>query len=101
MAYCQIRNVVGCKLLQSDIDSVQNRCLENGMVLNFGKITFLSFTHKTVVINFKYKLYFPIVLKTLEFCSNVRSVFVVTLTTYFSRFKNVGFGSISRIFSHY
>jgi hypothetical protein len=54
--HCSINNVHDCKLLQSDIDSVQNWCFENGMVLNVGKTTIISFKHKTVSINFNYIL---------------------------------------------
>jgi hypothetical protein len=42
--------------LQSDIDSMQNWCIENGMILNVGKTTIISFMCKTVSINFNYKL---------------------------------------------
>jgi hypothetical protein len=35
---------------------VQNWCFENGMTLNVGKTTIISFTHKTVGFHFNYKL---------------------------------------------
>jgi hypothetical protein len=53
-----IRNVEDCKLLQSDVDSVQKCCLGNGMKLNVGKTTFICFTRKTSSIAFKFKLGF-------------------------------------------
>jgi hypothetical protein len=49
-------NIHGCKLLQSDISSVQNWCLENGMALIVGKTTIISFTRKTVGFHLNYKL---------------------------------------------
>jgi hypothetical protein len=36
------------KILQFDIDSLQNWCFENGMIINLGKTTVISFTPKTV-----------------------------------------------------
>jgi hypothetical protein len=54
--YLNINNVHDCKLLQSDINSVQNWRFENGMTLNVGKTTIISFTRKTVGFHFNYKL---------------------------------------------
>jgi hypothetical protein len=54
--YRNINNVHDCKLLQSDINSVQNWCFENGITLNVGKTTIISFTRKTVGFHFNYKL---------------------------------------------
>jgi hypothetical protein len=56
--YRNINNVHDCKLLQSDINSMQNWCFENGMTLNVGKTTstIISFTRKTVGFHFNYKL---------------------------------------------
>jgi hypothetical protein len=51
-----INYVRDCKLLQSDINSMQNWCFENGMTLNVGKTTIISFTRKTVGLHFHYKL---------------------------------------------
>jgi hypothetical protein len=45
--YRSISDVDDCKLLQHDIDSVQNWCLDNGMKLNLSKTTVISFTRKT------------------------------------------------------
>jgi hypothetical protein len=53
--YCSNSDVYDCKLLQHDIDSVQNWCLNNGMKLNFSKTT-ISFTRKTNSIYFNYNL---------------------------------------------
>jgi hypothetical protein len=39
------------------IDSVQNWCLDNGMIFNFGETMSISFANKTNIINFNYKLY--------------------------------------------
>jgi hypothetical protein len=44
------------KLLQHDIDSVQNWCFDNGMKLNLSKTTIISFTPKINRIYFNYKL---------------------------------------------
>jgi hypothetical protein len=44
------------KLLQHDIDSVQNWCLDNGMKLSLSKTAIISFTRKTNSIYFNYKL---------------------------------------------
>jgi hypothetical protein len=79
---CRINNV-DCKVSQFDIDSVQNWCFENGMILNVGKTTAVSFTCKTVSIHFNYKLrnnfiYFSSVLKILELHLAVSSIFIVT-----------------------
>jgi hypothetical protein len=54
--YRSISDVDGCKLVQHDIDSVQNWCLNNGMKLNLSKTTIISFTRKTNNINFNYNL---------------------------------------------
>jgi hypothetical protein len=42
--YHNINYVRDCKLLQSDINSMQNWCFENCMTLNVGKTTIISFT---------------------------------------------------------
>jgi hypothetical protein len=88
--YRFINNVQGSKRLQSDINSVQNRCFENGMILNVGKTAILYSTRKNVSIKFNYKLCTPIILfyvpcvsDILEFCWTVSSIFITTLTTYF------------------
>jgi hypothetical protein len=49
-------DVDDCKLLQHDIDSVQNWCLDDSMKLNSSKTTIISFTRKTNSIYFNYKL---------------------------------------------
>jgi hypothetical protein len=54
--YHTIINVDDCKLLQHDIKSVHNWCLGNGMKINLGKTTIISFSHKTNSIYFNYKL---------------------------------------------
>jgi hypothetical protein len=54
--YRNINNVRGCKRLQSDINSEQNWCFENGMTLKVGKTTIISFTRKTVGFHFNKKL---------------------------------------------
>jgi hypothetical protein len=56
--------VHGCTRLLSDIDSVQNRCFENGMILDIGKTTIMSFMHKTISINFNYKLCNNLILRS-------------------------------------
>jgi hypothetical protein len=53
--YRSISGVDDCELLQHDIDSVQNWCLDNGMILNLSKTTIISFTRKTNSIYFNYK----------------------------------------------
>jgi hypothetical protein len=60
--YRSISNVDDCKLLQHDIDSVQNWCLDNSMKLNLGNTTIISFTRKPNSICFNYK-----------FCNNLVS----------------------------
>jgi hypothetical protein len=54
--YHTIINVDDCKLLQHDINSVHNWCLVNGMKINLGKTTIISFSRKTNSIYFNYKL---------------------------------------------
>jgi hypothetical protein len=54
--YHSISKVNDCELLQSDIDSVQSWCFENDIILNVGKTTVISFTRKSVSIDFNYKL---------------------------------------------
>jgi hypothetical protein len=44
------------KLLQHDINLVHNWCLVNGMIINLGKTTIISFSRKTNSIYFHYKL---------------------------------------------
>jgi hypothetical protein len=56
MIYRTITNVDDCKVLQHDINSVHNWCLVNGMKINTGKTTIISFTRKTNNIVFNYKL---------------------------------------------
>jgi hypothetical protein len=55
-SYHSISDVDDCKLLQHDIDSLQNWCLDNGTKLNLSKTTVISFTRKTNSIYFNYKL---------------------------------------------
>jgi hypothetical protein len=54
--YRTVTNVDDCKLLQHDINSVHNWCLANGMKINIGKTTIISFRRKTNSILFNYKL---------------------------------------------
>jgi hypothetical protein len=54
--YRTIINVDDCKLLQHDINSVHYWCLLNGMKINLGKTTIISFSRKTNSIYFNYKL---------------------------------------------
>jgi hypothetical protein len=54
--YRTITNVDDCKLLQHDINSVHNWCLANGMKMNIGKTTIISFSRKTNSILFNYTL---------------------------------------------
>jgi hypothetical protein len=75
---CQIENS-GYELLRSDFDSDYCRCLKNGMVLNFGKTTFIFFTRKALVFHSTYKLCARFVLTMVEFCSIVLSVSIVTM----------------------
>jgi hypothetical protein len=78
-----INNVHDCKVLQCDIDCVQNWCIENGMILNVDKTTFfLSFPNKTVSINFNYKL-----------CNN--------LILYFHCVKDLGVLLDCKLYSHH
>jgi hypothetical protein len=49
-------HVDDCKLLQHDIDSVQNWCLDNGIKLNLRKTTVIYFTRKTGSVYFNSKL---------------------------------------------
>jgi hypothetical protein len=49
-----IKSAEDCKLLQSDIDSVQKWCIENCVNINIFKTDTVSFTHKTSSINFYY-----------------------------------------------
>jgi hypothetical protein len=48
--YHSITAAHGCKILQSDVDSLHSYCFENGIILNVGKTTIISFTCKTVSI---------------------------------------------------
>jgi hypothetical protein len=54
--YRNISYVHDCKLIQSEINSAQNWCFENGMTLTVGKTAITSFTRKTVGFHFSYKL---------------------------------------------
>jgi hypothetical protein len=53
--YHTILNFDDCKPLQHDINSVYNWCLVNGMKINLGKTTIISFSRKTNSIYFNYK----------------------------------------------
>jgi hypothetical protein len=55
--YRTIISVDDCKLLQHDIISVRYWCLVNGMKINLGKTTIISFIRKTNSIYFNYKLH--------------------------------------------
>jgi hypothetical protein len=57
MTLRNIRSVDGCKRQRSDIDSVQNWCLDNGMSLNVGKTTVVAFTRNRIHVNFSYMLH--------------------------------------------
>jgi hypothetical protein len=46
--YRAITTVHDCKLLQHDINSVHNWCLANGMKINIGKTTIISFSRKLI-----------------------------------------------------
>jgi hypothetical protein len=54
--YRTVTNVDDCKLLQHDINSVNNWCLANGIKINIGKTTIISFRRKTnsiiLIINY-------------------------------------------------
>jgi hypothetical protein len=54
--YRSISDVDDCKLLQHDVYSVQNWCLNNDMKLNLSKTTIIYFTRMTDSIYFNYKL---------------------------------------------
>jgi hypothetical protein len=54
--YRSISDVDEYKLLRHDVDSVRSWCIDNGMKLNLGNITVISFTHKKNIIYFNYKL---------------------------------------------
>jgi hypothetical protein len=54
--YRNTNNAHDCKLLQSDINSVQNWCFQKGITLTVGKTTIISFTRKTFGFHFNYKL---------------------------------------------
>jgi hypothetical protein len=54
--YRTITSVDDCKLLQHDINSVHNWCLANGIKINIGKTTIISFSRKANSILFNYKL---------------------------------------------
>jgi hypothetical protein len=49
-----IESAEDCKLLQSDIESVQKWCIENYMKINTLKTNIISFTRKTISIHFNY-----------------------------------------------
>jgi hypothetical protein len=56
--YRNVNNFPDCKLLQPNIDFLQNLCLKNGTILNVDKTTIrpISFKRKTLNIAFNYKL---------------------------------------------
>jgi hypothetical protein len=56
MQHIQINNLIVIIININDINSVRNWCLVNGMKINLGKITIISFSRKTNSIYFNYKL---------------------------------------------
>jgi hypothetical protein len=83
--YHSTRNVDDCKLLQHDIDSVQNWCLVNGIKLNLGKT--ISFIRKKLFIlitNYVTIWYHaPSVLKISVYYWTTNFIFTSILTIYF------------------
>jgi hypothetical protein len=49
-----IKSAGNCKLLQSDVDSVQKWCIGNYMKINTSKTSMISFIRKTSSIHFNY-----------------------------------------------
>jgi hypothetical protein len=84
--YRSITAAHGCKILQSDVDSLHSYCFENGIILNVGKTTIISLHAKllvfaqlctlhvkllvfTLIINcVLISFYVPSVSKSFEFC---------------------------------
>jgi hypothetical protein len=86
--YRSISDADDCILLQHNIDSVQNWCVNNVMKLNLNKTTIISFTRKTNSIYFNYNLcrirwHAPSVVKFSVFYWTASFTFTSTLTTYF------------------
>jgi hypothetical protein len=63
--YLAISSPSDCLLLQSDIDRAHNWCLANSTSMrpNFSKIRFVSFTRKTNVPNYQYRLGSSVILR--------------------------------------
>jgi hypothetical protein len=59
-----VKSVKECKLLQSDIDSVQKWCIENYMKINIFKTDMISFTRKSNSIHFNYFLCDLLIVRT-------------------------------------
>jgi hypothetical protein len=92
--YHSISDVDDCKLLQRDIDSVQNWCLNNGMKLSSSKTTIMYFTRKTNILILiptyaTIRWYAPSVLKISVFYWTASFIFTSTLTTRVSQMKTV------------
>jgi hypothetical protein len=54
--YRAIKSPNDCFLLQSDIERVHERCSANVMKPNLSKIRVISFSRKTTVLNYQYRL---------------------------------------------
>jgi hypothetical protein len=66
------------------------------MIVNAGKTTTISFTRKTISVNFNYILCINFILRSQRVKDTgvlltVSSIFITTLTTHFLKPKNVGF----------
>lgn len=68
--YRSINTVQSFKLLQSENDSLQNWCFENGTILNAGKTTIMSFMHRNMNISFDYKFCNNLILRSqcVKYC---------------------------------
>jgi hypothetical protein len=86
--YRSISDVDDCKLLQHDIDSVQNWCLNNGVKLNLSKTTIILLLarHTVFILITTYatiRWHAPSVLKIWVFYWTASFTFTSTLTTDF------------------
>jgi hypothetical protein len=84
-----IKSAKDCKLLQSDIDSVQKRCIENYLKINIAKTNIIYFIRKTKSIHFNYFLDDLLIIRTN--CVNNLWVVLVTKLYFHHHVDNLHF----------
>jgi hypothetical protein len=72
-----------CYVLQSDINAIQGWCIANCMELNISKTKFISFSRKTNVLIYDYKLCQSSITRTWEYLQMLNFI-SMTMSNIFS-----------------